>query len=443
MKLTIWWGILVMLIVCRPAWAEKGDVAPVASSLLPSLAYQEGPFEPGATAINIDSVMGGKSGYLHPYLALGEQFTDNLFNREYHRKSDFITRITPGVWMALPASRFQPLRLTTLNTAPGGLALSRFSSRGKTRLQAYGRYQADMLFHNHYDDEDQINQRGDGFFRYNFRGGLSLELLDIYRLDHDAYGTGTSRELEKFRSNLINAQISYTLGPKTNIQVEYGFYTLGYDDNRYAFRDRDDHRFGGRFFYRLMPKTAFFVEYDFITIDYDKDILSDSDEHQIYGGMQWEQTAKSRWRLMVGYGVKDFDASDKDETTNLSAEIQFRHRCTPKTYLELRASRKTNETEIADTDFMLSHRVQLRYFQRFTVRFLASVNLSYQRSSYRGESAFGKRKDDSYGAGIDLKYTLTRWLAVAGGYSFLKRNSNFMAYDYDRNSIYLNLVFSL
>jgi hypothetical protein len=443
MKLTIWWGILIMLIVCGPVWGEEVAVEPVVSSLLPALTYQEGPFEQSATAIGVGSMTGGKSGYLHPYLAVGEQYTDNLFNREYNRKSDFITRITPGVWVSLPASRFQPLRLNTLNTAPGGLALSRFASRGKTRLQAYGRYQADVLLHERYDDDDQVNQKGEGFFRYNFRGGLSVELLDIYRLDHDAYGTGESRGLEKFRSNLVNTQISYVFSPKTNIEAEYGFYTLSYDADRQAFRDRDDHRFGGRFFYRFMPKTSAFVEYDFITIDYDKDVLSDSDEHQVYGGVQWEQTAKSRWRLMVGYGIKDFDASEKDEATNLLAELQFRHRFTAKTYVELRASRKTNETEIADTDFMLSHRVQLRYFQRVTSRLLASANVYYQQSSYRGGSSSGNRKDDYYGAGIDVKYNLTRWLAVAGGYSFLKRNSNFVAYDYDRNSVYLNLVFSL
>jgi hypothetical protein len=42
-----------------------------------------------------------------------------------------------------------------------------------------------------------------------------------------------------------------------------------------------------------------------------------------------------------------------------------------------------------------------------------------------------------------LKYTLTNWLAMSGGYSFVKRDSTNEESEYDRNNVYLNLVFSL
>jgi hypothetical protein len=44
---------------------------------------------------------------------------------------------------------------------------------------------------------------------------------------------------------------------------------------------------------------------------------------------------------------------------------------------------------------------------------------------------------------LDLKYTLTRWLVVSGGYDYLKRDSSFSDSDYDRNNVYLNLIFAL
>jgi hypothetical protein len=65
------------------------------------------------------------------------------------------------------------------------------------------------------------------------------------------------------------------------------------------------------------------------------------------------------------------------------------------------------------------------------------------RNSYRGEGVSGDRLDEYYGAGLDMKYSLTNWLALSGGYTFIKRNSNNIAYDYDRNNVYLSLIFAL
>ncbi len=445
--------LLMMVLLGQPAMAEETVVGEEGGKskrveadslyLLPSLSYSEGPFEQGTTTNKIGEILGSKTGYIHPYLAVGEYFTDNLFNRESNRQSDFYTRITPGIWVSLPANRYPLRQLRTLNTAPGGLALSRFRSRGKSRVQGYGSYQADILEYSRFSSEDQVNQRGEGFFRYNFRGGLSVELLDIYELDHDAYGTGISRTLDKFKSNLLNSVVSYEISPKTSVEAEYGYYTLSYDKEPNQFRDREDHSFTGRAFYRFMPRTSALLEYNFVTIDYDEEEQSDSDEHRVYLGLEWLQTGKSRWRLMAGFGEKDFDEPGLNDASNILAEIQFRHRFTPKTFVELRGSRTTNETDSPDTDYTLAHRVQVKYFQRFTARFLVSVNLYYENISYRGDSALGDRKDDKYGTGLDLKYTLTNWLALSGGYSFVKRASNFPESEYDKNNVFLNLIFSL
>lgn len=316
--------------------------------------------------------------------------------------------------------------------------MSRFRSRGKTRLQAYGSYQADVLRHDRFDEEDQVNQKGEGFFRYNFRGGLSVELFDIYEKDHDTAGNGPTRELDKFTSNLLASTVSYELSPKTRGEVEYAWYTLDYDDSDASFRDRDDQRITGRAFYRLRPKTSAFVEYNFINIDYDEGVLSDSKENQGYLGLEWQQTIKSRWRIMAGYGQKSFDEDGIDDADNFLAEVQFSHRFTPKTYVDLRGSRRTNEPDAADGDYALSHKLQLRYFQRMTAKFLASINLYYQNDNYKGS----EQDDDYFGAGVDLKYSLTRWLNIAGGYSYLEKKSNIQDSDYDKHNLYLNLVSS-
>lgn len=445
----ILWGVLLIFLLGQPAWSAEVTVEPTtetepaAPSILPPTIYSQNPFEQSSTAVRLGDILGGKTGYIHPFLSVSGFYTDNLFNREYNREGDFITLITPGIWAVLPASRYPLISINTLNTAPGGLELSRFREKSTSRMQGYAKYQASIFLHDKFDSEDQVNQRAEGFFRYNFRGGLSIDVLDIYELDHDAYGTGTSRTLDKFTSNLVRSTVSYEFTPKTRIEGEYGFYSLNYDAPRNAFREREDNSFAGRFFYRFLPKTSALLEYDFIDINYDRDIISDSQEHQVYVGVEWIATIKSRLLAKVGYGVKDFDTSGSQEAENLLAEIQFRHRFTPKSYVDLRASRSVNETDISGTSYTLSQRIQLRYYQRILPKLLASANVFYKRDSYRGESTSASRRDDYYSAGVDLKYTFTNWMSLSGGYAFIKRDSNFVAYDYDRNNVYLSLIFAL
>ena len=447
----VWGGLLLALSMGQRSWAEDAVVAesptmvePAAAveqpaSIVPSTLFSSGPFDSVGGLGSLGEVIGSKRGYIHPYLSIGETFTDNVFNVDTGKRSDFITRIIPGVWVALPARRFQPISLTTLNTAPGGLELTRFRDKGVGRFQAFAGYQADLLLHKRFDEEDRENHKAQALLSYNFRGGLSVEMFNVFEIDYDPYQTGDSTETEKFKSNLFNALISYEITPKTTVEAEYSFYTLSYSSDQNAFRERDDHRFTGRGFYRFMPRTSLIVEYNFINVDYDQDIQSDSQEHQFLAGVQWQQTAKSRWRLLAGYGLKDFDQAGLDEESNFLAEAQFVHRFTPKTHIQLRFSRRNNESDIAAADYILSHRLQLRYYQRILPNLLASVNLSYRDNDYKGTS----RKDDFFGAGFDLRYAFTDWLTLAGGYEFLQRDSNLPTLDYDRNTAYLNLVFSL
>lgn len=146
---------------------------------------------------------------------------------------------------------------------------------------------------------------------------------------------------------------------------------------------------------------------------------------------------------MAGVGEKDFDQSGLDDATNILAELQFLHRFTPKTYIELRASRSTNETDSFDTDYTITHRILLRYYQRITPRLLGSVIVTYANTKYEGDSAANDREDNRGTVGFDVKYTLTNWLAMSGGYSFVKRDSNVKTSEYDKNNVYINFIFSL
>lgn len=439
----LWRVILCLLLVA--AWVgvagaeEEQSVSPGAAVQMPEAGHLP-EFLTEARAGG--ELFGGREGYVHPFFSLTEYYTDNLFNRPQAEEEEFITVFSPGVWAAFPAMSRQPLQVTTLNSAPGGLEVTRFPVEALHRYQAYGLYRADITRHRDFSDEDSTYQRAEGLLNANFRGGLSLELLTIYEVEQDPYSTGISQELDKFTAGLAQFLVNYRLSPKTRLRADVTWYSLDFDADRNAFREREDRAFSLSGFYRLLPKTSLLLQYEFIDIDYDQDVLSDSQEHRALTGLQWDVTVKTKGTIRVGYGWRDMDfGDDRDE---FIGEVRLDHRFTPKTSAYMLFTRRIEETDVPGTQNLLSHRLQVGYRQLLTPRLTGNADLYYYRDSYRGDTTVGdttdEREDDYYGARVTLGYKFRSWLTAGLGYHYLERDSNFAESDYTNNTVYLTLT---
>ncbi|TFH59926.1 MAG: hypothetical protein E4G91_08750, partial [Candidatus Zixiibacteriota bacterium] len=338
MRTRILFSMLLVLIVSGYAFAAEDTTetpTAVQSTEIDTIGIAT---EGYGSPIDSEQIAGGeivssRSGYFHPFLSLGSYHTDNLFNTENNEKSDTVAVISPGVWVAVPGSRQKMVDINTMNMAPGGLSFSRFRSETDRRFQGYALYRADIRKYDKYTDEDRTDHRGEGSLGINLRGGLSLELADVYEVKSDPYGTGgtPSRELDKFTSNLFNATLSYKLTPKITLRGDYGHFYLDYDAGRNAYRNRTDDSFSVYGFYQLTPKTSAFVQAEYIKVDYDENVKSDNDEMNYYVGIQLKATDKTRGRIKVGYGQKEYDQSGYDDKDDWLAEAQIDHFFTPKT----------------------------------------------------------------------------------------------------------------
>jgi len=394
-----------------------------------------------------DDLFGGRWGFVHPFLSLGTEYTDNLFNTRKDRRDDLTTIISPGLWLALPASREQLLDVTTMNSAPGGLAVSRFVAESERRHQAYALYRADIKELADHSEFDRTNQRAEGLFSYRLRGGLFFELLDIYCRDDDEFGTSTLAALDRYRSNLFSVRIGYEITPKTWVEFDYSNYFLNYESSRNLYRDRQDNAFSGSLFFRIFTKTALFVSADHIDVRYDEDVLSDSTELNYYGGIQWRMTDHSVGRIKLGYGEKDYVGQLFEDRDSVRVEAQLQHWLTPKTTLGFVGSRRTNETTVQGPEGSLSHAADLIYRQRITRKLSGESSLGYTRDSFAGDfyddGEIGKRVDEYYRANLKLGFDLKSWLNFAVEYTFDRRDSNFDNYDYRNNTIFLNVTFGI
>jgi cell division septation protein DedD len=409
-----------------------------------SLSLEEKPIGTEKTSWD---VFGRGGGYLHPFLSISEYYTDNVFNANGEKKSDFITVISPGIWLTVPHVYEKLLNIETSNIAPGGFSLSRSTSGSFRRYQTYLFYGADIERFSKYSSEDVTSHKLEGLLQYNLRGGLSIELADQYLASHDAMGTGISSELDKYKTNLSNLILTYDALEKIKFRIDYSNFLVNYDASRNDFRDRADNAFSGYIFYKFQPKTSVFIEYDFIDINYDESALFDSKEYHYFGGLQWDMTAKSKGSVKAGYGVKNFSVSSIGDAKDFILEAQIDHQFTPKTSVKVKASRKTNETNISTTDFILSNNIEVQYLQRLTGKITGDVNFSYTNDSYKGNLTFGgetkERKDDTFGGAFALRYKFKEWLQLDTGYIYTKRGSNFSDFDYTSNIVFIRIAGSL
>lgn len=394
-------------------------------------------------------IYSNRSGYVHPFLSVGGFYTDNLFNVDTDEKSDWVAVITPGIWVARPASRQKLVNINTMNTAPGGLALSRFETESERRIQIYALYRADIREHDKYPDENRVDHRTEGMFRIALRGGLSLELADVYEINRDPYGTGGTpdRSLDKYDSNLFNATLSYKLSPKLRLLADYGNYYLDYDADRNEYRNREDNSIATYIFYSLTPKTSIFLQAEYIWIDYVDDINSDSDEMNYFIGLQMKTSAKTRGRVKLGYGQKGYDESGLDDRGEWLAEGQFDYFFTPKTSIYLRGLRRVHATDSLGTNDIMTHRVQLGYRQRMTAKIRAEAAFHYRNDEYDGEVTVkgetGERDDNYYGFTAALGFSPRPWLNFSLGYEYRERDSNFDTDDYTSNTVFMRVTAAL
>ncbi|HTZ18422.1 MAG TPA: outer membrane beta-barrel protein [Dissulfurispiraceae bacterium] len=384
-----------------------------------------------------------KGGNIHPFLAITEYWTDNAFDTHSNQKSDFTTVISPGIYLALPGMKERIRPIETLNITPGGSTLTRFGVQYPRVFQTYLYYRADI---EHYLDSHELNYTShtvEGVAQYNMRGGLSFEVDDQFVKSRTQRGTGFSFELDKFYGNLFSATAKYEIGDKTLVRVDYSNYYLHFIAPENRFRDRDDNTVSAYLFYKLWPKTALFVEYDYVDITYNQDVVSGSSEQHFFAGLKWDITDKTKGSIKAGYGIKDFNNSTvgSHSHNDLYVEIQLDHKFSPKTTLLVRGSRKTEETDVAQGNFIVADTIGTTLLHRFTTKVTGSLDLSYTNEKYNGVVTFGdetKALNDQYlRAGIAAQYEFKDWLKFDLGYVFSDRISNISALSYINNTIYL------
>jgi hypothetical protein len=393
----------------------------------------------GEQGISAD-IFGQKGGRFHPFLLFEAIYTDNLFATHSNTKSDFITTIAPGIWLAFPPNREKLLSIDTTTTSPGGLNLSRIKPEATRRYQSYFLYSPEFVQYSDHSTHNHANHRVEGLLQYNFNSGLSFDLIDLFHDREEIAGNGITDTLYQHQDNLLDFITTYDApSGKFKLQFSYSNYDISYKDDAVNYRDRNDNSFGISVFHKFWPRTSLFVEYNYSDINFDEGAANDSVENRYYAGVNWEMTAKTRGTLKLGYTDKDFDLPTAEDQDDFSVELQTQVNLTPKRSLQINGYRKFHESDMANASSYLSTGVDIGLMQRFTEKWSGTLNAFYEDNKYNGID----RNDDSYGWGPAIRFEPKKWLIFDLGYQYHMNNSSVTFFDYEVHQVFLRASLSM
>jgi Putative beta-barrel porin 2 len=386
--------------------------------------------------------------FIHAALSVTEVYDDNAFSSHDNTESGYATILTPEVWALLPHYYENPLPIENSSThSPGGLLATRLKPEVNRRYYAYLYYKADIpVVSKNTVQGNGISYEAKGRIIYNFGRGLYLDVIDQFVRSYESRATDLSvlpGESAKYKSNLFNAIVYYDTSNRTRLRLDYANYYLALDDPSEDFRSRTDNVLSAYFFYRFRPKTSAFVQYSFTDVKYKASHSFDSREHLFAGGLKWDITARSVGIIKAGYGIKDFVSTD-DKVDNLILEAQIRHRFSSKRQATLTAFRKTNETDIDASSYVLSHGVRIDCQQSFSAKLAGFLHLSYWHDKYHARQGtgdpFGGLENNTYEAGLIFQYKFKRWLESDFGYTYTRRASSVDDFSFANNALIFRIT---
>jgi hypothetical protein len=205
---------------------------------------------------NLFGTEGG--GYVHPFISISGEYTDNLFNLDTGETENFLTTINPGIWLSLPSRKDIPLHIAPNNTSSGGLqsALDEYVTFDRMNVYLLG-----SLAYKMYSTDSELNDWDgllEGLFKYNLRSGLSFQFVDSLTKGQDRFDVENSsvEDKRRFYSNFFDANADWEFTEKLRAKIEYSNFYLDYDEIDDEWLNRTDNAISLYGFYKYSVKTS-------------------------------------------------------------------------------------------------------------------------------------------------------------------------------------------
>jgi hypothetical protein len=395
---------------------------------------------------NDGHLFGFRNGYLHASLQARGNWTDNLYNHQVKKESNFLTTLSPSVWMTWPRRHRRVVQIIPDNTAPGGLQYSQTDYDVFNRYQVYLAANLDFLKYSINSDLDHVEGSFEGLIQY--RPGtskLNLRLMDKYSRSQDIFNVSeiSTPKSRVYDSNVLAAGGDWYISEKFSLKADYRNFFLIYDEEANQFMDRVDNGLDASLYYRYSPKTNFFLNYQYYSVAYDQDTMPDNSNSFLHLGMNWQATVKTSLMTKLGYQYIDYETLEQrphlpDSDSLLSFEAQGIWQASLKSNLILNSKYSVEQTDsiLALNKTVFALRLGGDY--RFTDKIRGDVNLIYENSEY-DQFQGPDRTDDRYYFRPEVQFALNKWLFLGVYYSYDYKKSTIKALEYTTTTLGLGL----
>jgi len=402
-----------------------------------------------AGEVNNQNVFGLEGGYFHPYVTIKGEYTDNLYNLDTDKTSNFLTTLSPGIWLAVPRKKEVPISITPHNSSAGGLQHQLKDYEGTDRYLAYALGGLDFKYYSENSDLNTTDGILEGLFRYNMRGGLSLQLVDRFTHGEDRFDIGSVPGVSEgnYRSNIIIATADWLMTEKLRLKLDYSNFSLKYDENIDAFKTRNDNVLDLYGYYVYSVKTSFFIEDKYVDVNYDTASENDNKQNFIYGGIDWKSTEKLSFLAKAGLQKKNFDnngsgTAARKDYSGLALDLQTLYKYSEKTKFSLELYRTHEETDSTLASGKQVLGVTFGYDQKFTDKLSGSLGITYEDADY--DQVVAQNRDDKrFAIQPAVQYLFREWLMAELSYTFERRDSTDNLFDYQTNTFMADLKFAL
>lgn len=157
----------------------------------------------------------------------------------------------------------------------------------------------------------------------------------------------------------------------------------------------------------------------------------DSTGYEISAGLAFETDPLVRWRVLGGYGVRNFDRADLTSVATSLLEAQAQWLATHRLTLTATASRRIDDELGAEDNGRIETIGSLNADYEIRHDLIASAHAGFTRADFIGSS----REDDIIKAGVTLDYYYTKNMLFTLGYTYETRDSNDADFDMDRSQV--------
>jgi len=393
------------------------------------------PIYPGgfSKAIPDDGIMVGPL-RLHPHMGVAQMYTDNVFRTNSNKTSDFLTILAPGIQARLPFAGFHSVLLDY-----------------RTNLQYYSRTSAN----------DVQDQTATGALKFNFPGGLKIDLQGEHKLGHDPRGSAVDNVntqrlgVNKWTADGFTGQAEY-VGAQSSVGLHMQTIRWRYlNNNQGVIRDRLTNRAELMLSRRITDKMSLRATVGAQQFIYDQNKNLDNVIYTFSGGVIWNISEMTSGDILVGYQHVRFSQAqvdqppplneffrDKDTYSNIYVMGRLNWQATPLLGITLQLYRSIQQTVASGSLFYTATGVNLTARHTLTDRITLQLNLGYEQDKFQGVSGVtangSDRSEDLKNVAVGVNYRAVQWLGLGAQYVFEDRHSNQTQFTYQANTVMLS-----